>query len=124
MEQQIKDFKIPDTNDKFLNIAKDWISSNNKKKLVKVLNMLAKEDKKQKNNDYVSSRDLYIIGCVLIGTTTMLLDGVKTTQNGRDELLKNQRNNLQGGSYEHLYISRKNHSNTRIKAHTIKRAIM
>lgn len=88
MKARTKDFKIPETNDKFLNIAKGWISGNNKKKLVKVLNMLAKEDKKQKNNDYVSSRDLYVIGCVLIGLTSMLLDGVKTTQSGREDLLK------------------------------------
>lgn len=88
MRKGIKDFKLPETNDKFLKIAEDWISDNNKKKLVKVLNMLSKEDKKQKNNDYVSSRDLYVIGCVLIGSTSMLLDGVKTTQNGRDDLLK------------------------------------
>ena len=88
MRKRIKDFKFPETNDKFLNIAKDWISNNNKKKLVKVLNILYKEDKKQKNNYYVSSRDLYVIGCVLIGSTSMLLDGVKTTQNGQDDLLK------------------------------------
>ena len=84
----MKDFKLPETNDKFLNIAKDWIADNNKEKLLKVLNMLAKEDTKQKNNDYISSRDLYVIGCILIGTTSMMLDGVKTTQNGRDDLLK------------------------------------
>ena len=83
-----KDFKFPETEDKFLNIAKDWISNNNKKKLVKVLHMLANEDKKQKNNDFVSSRDLYVIGCVLIGSTSMLLNGVKTTQSGLDDLLK------------------------------------
>ena len=47
MKKVIKDVKIPETEDKFLNIAKNWISENNKKKLVKVLNMLAKEDKKQ-----------------------------------------------------------------------------
>lgn len=88
MRKGIKDFEFPETNDKFLNIAKDWISNNNKKKLVKVLNMLSKEDKKQKNNDYVASRDLYVIGCVLIGSTSMLLDSVKTTQSGRDDLLK------------------------------------
>ena len=88
MKKGIKDFKLPETNDKFLNIAKDLISENNTKKLIKVLNMLSKADKKQKNNDYVSSRDLYVIGCVLIGSTSMLLDGVKTTQNGRDDLLK------------------------------------
>jgi hypothetical protein len=88
MKKGIKDFKIPETEDKFLNIAKNWISENNKKKLLKVSNMLANEDKKQKNNDYVSSRDLYVIGCVLIGTTSLLLDGVKTTQSGRDDLLK------------------------------------
>ena len=88
MKKVIKDVKIPETEDKFLNIAKDWISENNKKKLVKVLNMLVKEDKKQKNNDYVSSRDLYVIGCVLIGSTSLLLNGVKTTQSGRDDLLK------------------------------------
>ena len=88
MKKGIKDFKLPETNDKFLNIAEDWISENNTEKLVKVLNMLSKEDKKQKNNDYVSARDLYVIGCVLIGTTSLMLDGVKTTQNGRDDLLK------------------------------------
>ena len=88
MRKGIKDFKFPETDDKFLNIAKDWISNNNKKKLVKVLNMLSKEDKKQKNNDYISSRDLYVIGCVLIGSTSMLLDGVKTTQSGREDLLE------------------------------------
>lgn len=88
MKKGIKDFNFPETDDKFLNIAKEWIADNNKEKLIKVLNMLAKEDTKQKNNDYISSRDLYVIGCVLIGTTSMLLDGVKTTQNGRDDLLK------------------------------------
>lgn len=88
MKKEIKDFNFPETNDKFLNIAKDWISNNNKKKLIKVLNMLSKEDKKQKNNDYVSARDLYVIGCILIGLTSIMLDGVKTTQNGRDDLLK------------------------------------
>ncbi len=88
MRKGIKDFKFPETNDKFLNIAKDWISDNSKKKLVKVLNMLSEADKKQKNNDYVSLRDLYVIGCVLIGSTSMLLDGVKTTQSGLDDLLK------------------------------------
>ncbi|HKM04433.1 MAG TPA: hypothetical protein VJZ04_07530 [Lachnospiraceae bacterium] len=88
MKKGIKDFNIPETEDKFLNVAKNWISENNKKKLVKVLNMLVKEDKKQKNNDYVSSRDLYVIGCVLIGSTSLLLDGAKTTQSGRDDLLK------------------------------------
>lgn len=88
MNKKIKDFEIPETDDKFLNIAKDWISYNNKKKIMKILNMLRKEDKKQKNNDYVSSRDLYVIGCILIGSTSMLLDGVKTTQIGRDDLLK------------------------------------
>ncbi len=88
MKKGIKDFKIPETEDKFLNIAKNWISENNRKKLVKVLNMLANEDKKQKNNDYVSARDLYVIGCVLIGTTTSVLDTAKTTQSGRDELLE------------------------------------
>ena len=88
MKKGIKDFKFPETNDKFLNIAEDWISNDNKKKLIKVLNMLSKADKKQKNNDYVSARDLYVIGCVLIGSTSFMLDGVKTTQNGRDDLLK------------------------------------
>ena len=88
MKKGINDFKIPETDDKFLNIAKNWISGNNKKKLIKVLIMLANEDKKQKNNDYVSARDLYVIGCVLIGTTTSVLDTAKTTQSGRDELLE------------------------------------
>ena len=88
MRKRIKDFKFPETNDKFLNIAKNWISENNKKKLVKILNILYKEDMKQKNNDYVSSRDLYVIGCVLIGLTSMLLDDIITTQNGQDDLLK------------------------------------
>ena len=82
------DLKIPESDDKFLNVALRWSSPNNKKKIVKVLKMLSKEDKKQNNNDYVSSRDLYVIGCFLIGTTTSLLDIVKTTQSGRDELLK------------------------------------
>ena len=88
MKKEIKDFKFPETDDKFLNIAKDWISDNNKEKLLKVLSMLSKEDKKQKNNDYVSSRDLYVIGCVLIGLTSMLLDVIKTTPSGREDLLK------------------------------------
>ena len=88
MKKEIKDFKFPETDDKFLNIAEEWISDNNKKKLFKVLNMLQKEDKKQKNNDYVSSRDLYVIGCILIGSTSMLLDVVKTTTSGREDLLK------------------------------------
>ena len=30
MKKGIKDFKIPETEDKFLNIAKNWISENNK----------------------------------------------------------------------------------------------
>lgn len=88
MKKEIKDFEIPETDDKFLNIAKDWISDNNKKKLLKVLNVLNKNDKKQKNNDYVTSRDLYVIGCILIGSTSMILDSVKTTPSGRDDLLK------------------------------------
>ena len=88
MKARTKDFKIPETNDKILNIAKNWVNENNKKKIVKVLNMLSKEDKKQKNNDYVSARDLYVIGCFLIGSTSLLLDSVKTTQSGRDDLLK------------------------------------
>ncbi len=88
MRKGIENFRIPETQDKFLNIAKKWISDNNKKKLIKVLNMLANEDKKQKNNGYVSARDLYVVGCVLIGTTTSVLDTVKTTPSGRDDLLK------------------------------------
>ena len=31
MKKGIKNFKFPETNDKFLNIAEDWISNDNKK---------------------------------------------------------------------------------------------
>ena len=81
--------EIPEeTNDKFLKIAKSYISNNNKKKITKILTLLSKEDKKQKNNDYVCARDLIVAGCVLIGSTMELLDTIKTTQSGHDDLIK------------------------------------
>ena len=43
-------------------------------------------------------QEIYMsFGCVLIGSTSLLLNGVKTTQSGRDDLLKNKRIHLRGG---------------------------
>ena len=81
-----KGIEIPETNDKFFNIAKEYISSNNEIKIAKTLKFIQKLCKKE--NDYIMSRDLVVMGCVFIGSFAETIEDVKTTTNGRETLQK------------------------------------
>jgi hypothetical protein len=78
--------KIPKSDNKFLEIARKNISINCEKKVEKVLNLIKKLDKKQKNNDYVSGRDLLVIGCILIGSVGEVIDDSKMSLDAHKEL--------------------------------------
>ena len=72
-------------------MQKNWISlKNNKKKLAKGFEYveLKEDNKKQKNNTMFIKRFICHLVVFLIGSTSLLLNGVKTTQSGRDDLLK------------------------------------
>lgn len=80
--------KIPESNNRFLQIAREHVSFNNEVKIEKALKCFQKLCEKQHDGDYVSARDLIVFGLVAIGSVEELIEQVKTSKNGHEELEK------------------------------------
>ena len=78
--------EIPKSNDKFMKIAAELISNNNKIKIEKTLKLFKKLSEKQKDNNFVSARDLFVLGCVCIGSVSEVLSETVFSEAQRKEL--------------------------------------